>query len=104
MVLRVGDLALGLAYDGDWKAKSVMAGNGVRTLCKKSEKFLPFLMQVKSMVSPLVDPKQLPLMDDTLRCNVLCGAQTLAHTDSYRGNTPNLLFIVGNESAEPGWL
>lgn len=104
LMLRVGDLALGLAYDGDWKAKSTIAGNGERTLCKKSEKYLPFLLQVKKMVSPLVDSQQVELIDDTLRCNVLCGARTKGHTDSYRGNTPNLLFIVDNPGAAPGWL
>jgi hypothetical protein len=104
VVNRIGDLSIGLVYEGDWKAKSKYAGKGVRKMCLKSEQYLDFLLHVKEMLHPMVHSTLQLLMDDSLRVNILCGARTLAHTDSYRGNTPNMLYIVGNPKEEPGWL
>jgi len=103
-ITKIGDLSIGLAFDGDWKAKSRMAGNGERRLCKRSQEFIQFLFVVRSMLTPMVKPCLAKLMDDCLRVNILCGARTKAHTDSYRGNTPNFLYIVEDKKRDPGWL
>ena len=102
--LKIGDLTIGLVYEGDWKAKSKYAGKGERTMCETSEKYLDFLLHVKQMLVPLVDQTLKLWMDESMRVNVLYGANTLAHTDSYRGNTPNFAYIVDNPHGKPGWL
>ena len=101
---RVGTLSLGWVYEGDWKMKSRIAGNGERTMCKVSEQFIPFLLVVKEMLYPMLHPTLQPVMDETLRVNILCGARTLAHNDSFRGNTPNAVYIVHQQGVEPGHL
>jgi hypothetical protein len=103
-VKRIGDLSIGLVYEGDWKQKSHLAGNGEKQMCDKSQKYLEFLLHVKEMLWPKVHETLKHLMDDSMRVNILCGAQTLPHTDSYRGNTPNFLYIVPDPKIEPGWL
>jgi hypothetical protein len=103
-VLKMGSMTIGLAYEGDWKAKSKLAGKGERKMCVKSEQYLDFLLHVKEALHPKVHSSLQLLMDDSMRVNILYGAKTLAHTDSYRGNTPNFLYIVGKQSQEPGWL
>ena len=104
LVKRIGDLTIGLVYEGDWKAKSKYAGNGKKKRCDTSERYLSFLLHVKKMLEPKVDQTLKLLIDDSLRVNILCGARTLAHTDSFRGNTPNFLYIVPNPQEEAGWL
>ena len=101
---KVGSFTYGLVYEGDWKAKSTIAGNGKRKRCLKSEEYLSFLLHCKSMLSPLVDETLNLLMDDSLRINCIRGARTLAHTDSHKGNAPNFVFIVKELGVEPGWL
>ena len=81
-----------------------MAGNGERTRCLKSEEHIEFLWQVKAMLLPLVDDSLKCWIDDSLRVNYIRGASTLSHTDSYKGNTTNFMFIAKEEGVEPGWL
>ena len=100
---KIGTYSIGLAYEGDWKQKSRLAGNGERDLCQNSEKHIQFLLLVKEAVAPLVHPTLRIVIDDTLRLNCLFGARTLSHTDSFRGNTPNMLYIPKQEW-ETGWL
>ena len=97
--IKIGDKSLGFVYDSDCKSVSKYAGNGERTHCKESEKYMAFLNQVHAMLVKRRDiPQTLkPLIPASLRVNILCGARTHYHTDSYRGNTPNLLFIVDNQ-------
>ena len=102
---KVGSLSIGLVYEGDWKASSYMAGNGKRKMCQKSEEHLDFLNTIKEMLSGEVHPSLKILMDDTLRVNCLRGARTKPHTDSYKGNAPNFMFIAPENSVEdPGYL
>ncbi len=101
---KIGSLSIGLVYEGDWKAKSHLAGKGQRTMCKVSEQYLAFLKLVKEMLLPRLHPTLQPIVDETLRVTILCGARTLAHTDSFRGNTPNALYILKQEGVTPGYL
>ena len=101
---KMGDLSIGLCYEGDWKAKSRIAGNGKRLFCLDSEKWMSFLKEIEREISPILHPTLRIVIDETMRVNVLCGAVTLAHTDSFRGNTPNLLYIVWEKGIDPGWL
>lgn len=105
LVDRVGTLTIGLVYEGDWKRDSKIAGKGERVMCKKSEKYLSFLLQAKAMLllHPLIHPTVKLNIDDILRLNVLFGALTLSHTDSFRGNTPNALYICSGPQ-QPGFL
>jgi hypothetical protein len=73
---KIGSLTIGLVYEGDWKASSRLAGKGQRQMCKVSEKHLQFLLLVKEMLSPKLHPTLQPLVDETLRVNILCGAKT----------------------------
>lgn len=105
LVERVGTLTIGLVYEGDWKRDSKTAGKGQRVMCKQSEKYLSFLLQVKEMLldHPNIHSTVKLNIDECLRVNALYGARTLRHTDSFKGNTPNALFIrSGNQ--EPGYL
>ena len=104
VVKKIGDMSIALVYDGDWKEQSRIAGKGVKVRCDKSEKYLEFLLQVKAMVKPQCHASLQHLMDDTMRCNIIYGAQTLAHTDSFKGNCPNFLYIVGNPNEPAGAL
>ena len=98
-------LSIGLAYDGDWKASSKIAGNGIKTMCDTSQKHIKFLEVVRDMLSALVNPSLAALMNKTLRVTIMRGARTLGHTNSFRGNTPNFLFVPQPASGvEPGWL
>ena len=90
---KIGTLTIGLAYEGDWKANSRIAGKGKRKMCKMSEQHLEFLTTVKQMLYPLVHSTLTLLMEETLRVNCLRGAQTLAHTDAQKGNAPNYMHI-----------
>ena len=101
---KMGDLCIGLCYDGDWKAKSRLAGKGKRKYCLDSEKWLDFLFEVKRQLHPLLHSTLQPLIDETMRLTVLCGAMTLGHTDSFRGNTPNALYICWTAGEPLGWL
>ena len=92
--LKIGDLSIGLVYEGDWKQKSKLAGKGERKMCENSEKYYKFLLIVKEMLMPHLHSTLQLLVDDTLRVNILRGARTKAHTDSFRGNTPNAIYIV----------
>jgi len=49
---KIGQLAIGLVYEGDWKAKSKMAGKGQRVRCLDSEKNIDFLKAVKRPFIP----------------------------------------------------
>ncbi len=53
-VIKCGTLAIGLCYEGDWKQKSKIAGNGERKMCLESEKYLQFLTAVKDQLLPMV--------------------------------------------------
>lgn len=77
IVQKIGDLSIGLVCDGDWKAKSKLAGKGQRKMCEASEKFLQFLLSVKAMLTPMVEPSLAGVVDETLRVNCLQGARTL---------------------------
>ena len=103
---KIGQLAIGLVYEGDWKAKSKMAGKGQRVRCLDSEKNIEFLKAIKRAIHPLVHETLQPVIDDTMRLTILCGAQTKPHTDSFRGNTPNMMFIRGTKESKacPGYL
>jgi hypothetical protein len=106
LVDRVGTLTIGLVYEeGDWKRDSKIAGKGERVMCKQSEKYLSFLLQVKEMLllHPLIHWTVKLNIDECLRVNILCGAMTLSHTDSFRGNTPTALYICSGQH-EPGYL
>ena len=50
---KTGQLAIGLVCEGDWKAKSEMAGKGKRVRCLDSEKKNDFLKAVKRAIHPL---------------------------------------------------
>ena len=103
---KVGQFAIGLVYEGDWKADSKMAGQGKRTMCLDSQENIKFLHAVRDAVTPLVHPTLQIVVDETMRLTILCGAQTQPHTDSFRGNTPNMMYIRGTPSSQknPGWL
>ena len=101
---KIGSLPLGLVYEGDWKAKSKLAGNGERDRCLISEEYLQFLLLAKKMLLPILHPTLQPIVDETMRLTILRGARTLAHTDSFRGNTHNYLYILKEEGVEPGHL
>ena len=101
---KIGSLSIGLVYEGDWKAKSRLAGKGTSTMCKLSQQHIDFLMLVKEMLLPKLHPTLQILVDDTMRLNILRGANTLAHTDSFRGNTPNFAYIHKEKGIEPGYL
>ena len=101
---KIGTLTIGLAYEGDWKANSRIAGKGERTMCETSEKYLEFLLLVKRMIQPLIHSTLSLVLDDCMRVNILRGARTKAHTDSYKGNAPNLVFIVNEPGVESGYL
>jgi len=98
----------GLCYEGDWKAKSRIAGNGKRVVkrvfCLDSEKWISFLKEIEQQICRILHPTLRIVINETMRVNVLCGAVTLAHTDSFWGNTPNLLYIVWEKGIEPGSL
>ena len=109
LVGKVGDLSIGMVCDGHWKELSKIAGKGIKPRCNKSEKFLEFLKVVKEMLIPLLHRKKRwdnldSLIDSSLRVTVLLGASTLPHTDSYRGNTPNCVYISKTQNEEPGFL
>ena len=75
LIGKVGDLSLGMVYDGHWKEQSKIAGKGVKPRCNKSEKFLDFLKVVKEMLTPLLQDKRKwnildSLIDSSLR--VIC--------------------------------
>jgi len=103
---KTGQLSIGLVHEGDWKAKSKMEGKGQRARCLDSEKYIDFLKAVKRAIHPLVHETLQPVIDDTMRLTILCGAQTKPHTDSFHGNTPNMMFIRGKKEskAHPGCL
>jgi hypothetical protein len=84
--IRVGGISIGLMYEGDFKAK-----NG-RIRCLKSDKLLHYLESVASCLRLIVPPELLEFLR-TLRVNVLRGAATLSHTDSFKGVTKNYLLI-----------
>lgn len=90
-LLRCGGLSIGLVHDSGYKEKG--AGKGVRTFCKLSEKMMPFLQIAAEMVKPHLEPSLIPLLEHSFRLQVLRGPRTLTHTDSFRGNTPNLLYV-----------
>ena len=102
--LKKGDFSVGLVHEGDWKAKSCIAGKGQRKMSLKSEEHCSFLLTVKEALHPLVDSTLGPLMEDTMRVSVLRGASTLAHTDSCKGNADNWLCIPQEPGVEPGHL
>ena len=81
---KVGMLSIGLAHDGDWKALSKIAGNGIKTMCDNSQKHIKFLEVVRDMLSALVNPSLAVLMNKTPRVTIMRGARTLGHTDSFR--------------------
>jgi len=83
-----------------------MAGKGQRVRCLDSEKNMDFLKAVKRAIPPLVHETLQPVTHDTIRLTILCGAQTKPHTDSFRGNAPNMMFIRGTKElkAHPGYL
>ena len=103
-IIRIGTLTIGLVYEGDWKANSKYAGKGKRTMCLVSERYLPFLKLVKIMLEPMVHPTLKLLMDDSMRVNLLRGASTIAHTDAYKGNPPNYMYIPKEVGIDPGYL
>ena len=51
---KMGDLCIGLCYEGDWKKKSKLAGKGKRQYCLDSERWLDFLLEVKRQLHPLL--------------------------------------------------
>jgi hypothetical protein len=53
---KVGDLSIGLCYEGDWKAKSRIAGNGKRLFCLDSEKWMAFLKEKARQICPILHP------------------------------------------------
>ena len=99
---KCGSLNIGLVYDSDFKAKSKLAGKGVEKRCKISNQYLDFLYQIKDMLEPKVEETLKHWMDESMRVNILYGARTKAHTDSYRGNTPNFLYIVDDGTNQGG--
>lgn len=101
---KVGTFTIGMVYDGDWKAKSKIAGNGKRVRCLKSDQYMEFLLACKAMLMPMLHKTLQIHFDDTFRVNILCGARTQAHTDSFRGNTPNMMYIVGKPGQDTGYL
>jgi hypothetical protein len=101
---KMGDLSIGLCYEGNWKAKSRIAGNVKRVFCLNSEKWMSFLKKIEQQIHLILHPTLRIVINETMRINVLCGALTLAHTDSFRGNAPNQFYIVWEKGIEPGWL
>ena len=101
---RIGSLTIGLVYESGFKEKSRYAGRGKRKMCEVSEQYLLFLQKVREMLMPMLHPTLQIVVDETMRVNILCGAKTLAHTDSFRGNTPNGLYIVQQQGLVPGYL
>jgi hypothetical protein len=99
---KMGDLSISLYYEGDWKAKLRMSGNGKRVFCPDSEKWMSFLKEIERQIHRTLHPTLRILIDETRRVNLLCGALTLAHNDSFRA-TP-LTYIVWEKGIEPGWL
>jgi hypothetical protein len=101
---RMGSVTIGLVYENGYKAKSRLAGKGKRKMCEVSEQYILFLEKVREMLMPMLHPTLQVVVDETMRVNILCGAKTLAHTDSFRGNTPNGLYIVKQQGIVPGYL
>lgn len=101
---RMGSVTIGLVYENGYKEKSRLAGKGKRKMCEVSEQYIFFLEKVREMLMPMLHPTLQIVVDETMRVNILCGAQTLAHTDSFRGNTPNGLYIVKQQGIDPGYL
>jgi hypothetical protein len=99
--LKLGDMTIGLAYETDNKQQAYTCGRGLDTMCKESKKYLAFLLEVDRQTQKMLCPSLQIITKKTLRCNIMRGPQSLSHTDSYKGNTPNLLFIDGN-SADKG--
>ena len=83
-----------------------MAGKGERTRCLDSQKNIAFLNAVKASITPLVHETLKIVIDETMRLTILCGAMTKPHTDSFRGNTPNMMWIRGTTETrdKPGHL
>lgn len=110
-----GNLSIGLVYDGEWKEKSKIAGNGVKERCNKSDQHIDFLLIIEEALETILKGKLWKeakvkwdglavLVRKSMRVSVLVGARTLAHTDSYRGNTPNFLYIVKKADDPQGCL
>jgi hypothetical protein len=89
--VKVGSATIGLMYDGDWKT----AANDGRTRCLVSQKNLDYLTAVKSSLEfgSLLPPQLTAPLRETMRLNLLRGAQTLWHTDAFKGATNNYLKI-----------
>ena len=91
---KIGTMVLGLAYEGNWKANSKTAGNGEHKTCKVSRKYMNFLLIVLESLQKQMDKDLYAIAHDCLRMNIIFGANTLGHTDAYKGNTPNYLYIA----------
>ena len=101
---KLGDMTIGYVYDGNWKSKSKIAGKGERKMCKMSEKHIEFLHIVKACILPYIPEELWPLVEESMRTNLIFGADTLKHTDSFRGATPNLYFQPEQHQSKEGWL
>jgi hypothetical protein len=84
-----GKLGIGLLYESDHK----FVTHPGRRFCIKSEKNMDYLLAIEKALTILCDTKKLNM--ETLRVTSICGANTLAHTDSCRGVTPNWLMFHG---------
>jgi hypothetical protein len=105
--LKIGDMTIGLAYETDNKKNARTCGQGVRKLCRDSERHIAFLRKIEEQLKYKVHRTLRWLMDDTLRCNIIRGARTIDHTDTFKGNHYNWLYIDSTSVAEgesPGCL
>ena len=102
--MKKGDCTIGMVHEGDWKAKSSIAGNGQRKMCLKSEKHCPFLCTTKEILLPKLESTLAHLTDDAMRVNLLRGATTLPHNDSHKGNSNNWFCTPKEPRVEPGHL
>ena len=101
---KIGTMVMGLVYEGDWKANSKTAGKGENKTCKLSRKYMPFLLLLKETLKPHMHKSLYAVTDECMRMNVLYGAKTLAHTDAFKGSTPNFLYIVHKDKQVlDGW-
>jgi hypothetical protein len=101
--VRIGSGTIGLSYDGDWKTT---ANNG-RVRCQSSEKHKSYLEAVKSSLEiSCVVPRPVHPFLDTLRVNLLRGANTKWHCDAFKGVTNNYLLVDddGHSGPDPGFL
>ena len=101
---KIGTTTIGFVYNGEWKAKSVKAGNGKRKMCLVSEQNIDFLKVVRDQLSEHVSPSLKALIEQSLRVNILCGASTISHTDAFRGYTPNFFYLPDQPNKNYGAL